>query len=833
MKKNNYRQILLGICLIALLIPSCQQEKDPSSDQLILNDKEYFETRGLSVLVFNSWYNGLFGDEKKSGIEIIHHGVRTVTNGDVRIDNTPEQWDEIPTFKEKVVDQENQSIEAFLGYPKYNFDYSIKVSTEGKDVIIQLNIDKAVPKELEGRVGLNLEFLPASYFEKSFIADGQVGTLPLYPSSNMEFDVNGKTTPKAIAAGQQITLAPEDPERRVTVDGNGTEIMLFDGRNKAQNGWLVLKSLIPSEKTGTVLEWTLKANTLENWVRKPIIAYSQAGYHPNQEKKAVIELDRNDQAAPFARLIQHLPNGEQKVAKETGLEEWGQYLRYDYVTFDFSSVQAPGVYSISYKGQETKSFVISEKHLSTAWHATNDIYFPVQMDHMFINEAYRVWHGQSHMDDALQAPTDITHFDLYAMGETTDTEYQPGQHIPGLNLGGWYDAGDYDIRTQTQYATVLTLVQAYEDFGIERDQTQIDQGISYVDLHHPDGKNDILQQIEHGTLALIAQYRAVGHAIPGIIVPSIAQYTHLGDGLTMTDNLIYDPSLDSLEVKGNKSGTFDDRWAFTSKSTALDYGSIATLAAASRVLKGHNDALAEECLETARQVWTTEHAREEPLIFRHGNTTGGRLENEELKAAIELYLTTKEEGYLNRIVELWPTIEASFNRSAAHIIKVLPDLGETEKAKLKKLAEGYKAWSDSLYQQNPYGVLITTGGWAGNGTIIQMGINNYALYKAFPDLFDKEDVLKSLNYLYGTHPESNLSFVSAVGTQSKKVAYGMNRADYSFIAGGVVPGTLVIPPDFPENKDDWPFLWGENEYVVNMGAIYIYLVHAGMDVLED
>jgi len=64
------------------------------------------------------------------------------------------------------------------------------------------------------------------------------------------------------------------------------------------------------------------------------------------------------------------------------------------------------------------------------------------------------------------------------------------------------------------------------------------------------------------------------------------------------------------------------------------------------------------------------------------------------------------------------------------------------------------------------------------------------------------------------------------------VAYGNNRADFSFIAGGIVPGVLILKPDFPENKEDWPFLWGENEYVVNVGASYIYLVNAVNDLLQ-
>jgi endoglucanase len=52
-------------------------------------------------------------------------------------------------------------------------------------------------------------------------------------------------------------------------------------------------------------------------------------------------------------------------------------------------------------------------------------------------------------------------------------------------------------------------------------------------------------------------------------------------------------------------------------------------------------------------------------------------------------------------------------------------------------------------------------------------------------------------------------------------------------AGGVVPGILLIKPDFPENKDDWPSLWGENEYVIDICAHQILLVNAVMDLCSE
>jgi hypothetical protein len=154
---------------------------------------------------------------------------------------------------------------------------------------------------------------------------------------------------------------------------------------------------------------------------------------------------------------------------------------------------------------------------------------------------------------------------------------------------------------------------------------------------------------------------------------------------------------------------------------------------------------------------------------------------------------------------------------------------EKVKGKVIEMQNNRNEWKD----QNPFGVPVSRGGWAGNGRIIEEGITNYFLHKAFPDIVSPDLTFKALDYIYGCHPGSDISFVSGVGTVSKKVAYGNNRADYSFIAGGIVPGVLILPPDFPENKEDWPFLWGENEYVVNVGSSYILLVQAALDLLTE
>ena len=103
-----------------------------TSDQnLVLNESEYFERQGVNVLVYSNLYSGGFNDEKNSGIEIIHHGVRTVQGGAVRLSNTPEQWDLVPATPSRTVNEDG-TIEVALRYEDYDFDSRIVVSPKGK-----------------------------------------------------------------------------------------------------------------------------------------------------------------------------------------------------------------------------------------------------------------------------------------------------------------------------------------------------------------------------------------------------------------------------------------------------------------------------------------------------------------------------------------------------------------------------------------------------------------------------------------------------------------------------------------------------------------------------
>ena len=333
-----------------------------NSQQLKLNELDYFESPGVNVLVYNNRYNPIFFDEKTAGIELIHHGVRTVTGGAVRLHNTPEQWDLVPSIVSRNIDKKKQIITTVLRYEDFDFNSKIKVVPQGKGFLIQVILDKPVPDELVGRAGLNIEFLPPAYWESVYIADGKPKFFPRYPSSDTyvrpisekiqqiynhtTFDDRGKNEfleAIPLSTAKTIILAPDNPSRHITIKSDA-DLMFFDGRILAQNGWYVVRSLLPSEQIGKVLEWYIEPNAISNWVREPVIGFSQVGYTPIQEKIAVIELDKNDIPRNSATLYQVTAEGKEIPKFTAKTKVWGRYLRYNYLTFDFTSINEPGVY---------------------------------------------------------------------------------------------------------------------------------------------------------------------------------------------------------------------------------------------------------------------------------------------------------------------------------------------------------------------------------------------------------------------------------------------------------------------------------------------------------
>ena len=847
---NSKKTILLSALALAAAFSVNAQD-------LKINDLEYYEARGVNVLAYSNLFTGGFNDEKNSGIELIHHGVRTAQGGAIRLSTAPEQWDLVPATPSRVVNKDKNTVEIALRYEDYDFDSKIVVTGKGKGVEIAVYLDKPVPAFLEGKAGFNLEFLPAEYWNKAFMVDGRLDRFPKYatsatvtkPNSEKVKQYKGYNTsddrgtgrfidPLPLETGKNFILAPDDPERLVKLSSPDSEISLYDGRILAQNGWFIARSILPAHKTGKVLTWYFEPNQINGWVREPNIGFSQVGYTTSQPKIAVIELDKNDKVQAKASLYRVTPEGETVVAYTGNTKTWGMYYKYNYVQFDFSSVKTPGIYYIQYGSTKTNNFIIDDSVYNKITDATTDVWVPIHMNHMFVNEAYRVWHGEPFKEGYLQAPENTDHFDLHSQG-VKDVPFADLELIPGLNVGGYFDAGDFDIETGSNINVVQALIRTWDLFHPMRDETFVDEQQRYVDLHRPDGKPDILQYIEHGLLNLIAQAEIIGHMSQTLSNAVLDNYHHLGDAASITDGLPYNPNLGPYEVAadGKSSGRKDDMWAFTTRNPNTDINAANMFAAASRVMKGYNDDLAERALVQSKRLMeeaTAILASRPSRPGQFGGNGNSRMAGNNVGATLQLYLSTGDVQYKEQFLnDVWQTLEFGVNRSLPTALDAVPYMGDDYKQKLRPYIVKYKEYIESLEKNNPYGVPIGLGNWAGSGEVVTFGTTVCYAYKYFPDIIEERHIYKAANYLYGAHPYHNYSLVAVVGaTRPKNVFYGNNRADFSAIPGNVAPGLLFRHPDHFENYDNWPFFWGQNEGTIAGNCGYVIFGSIFKDVTK-
>jgi len=133
-------------------------------------------------------------------------------------------------------------------------------------------------------------------------------------------------------------------------------------------------------------------------------------------------------------------------------------------------------------------------------------------------------------------------------------------------------------------------------------------------------------------------------------------------------------------------------------------------------------------------------------------------------------------------------------------------------AKIREALRTYRSQVDKLGTATPYGIPYTPDVWGAGWEIQRFGVEQYFLHINAPDIFtDAPRSLRSISFLDATQVSNTASFVSGVGAKSMIPAYGMNRADWSYIPGGIASGTALIRPDFPELLE-WPFLWQQGEY---------------------
>jgi endoglucanase len=201
------KRIWSVLTVILLLAPAFSQQKG-----FKLNELEYFENGGVDVMAFQD----IYPEGHQGGVAIIMHGMRIATNGDLRLDETPGQWQPIPKQKQRTADQKNNIITTNLTYPDsarngkgFNpisypdlwFNYTVRTRAEGGSVIINVDLDRPIPSQFIGKVGFNMELFPGILFGKTWIMDDKSGIFPRQANGPGIFDNNGN-----LVAAEPIAL---------------------------------------------------------------------------------------------------------------------------------------------------------------------------------------------------------------------------------------------------------------------------------------------------------------------------------------------------------------------------------------------------------------------------------------------------------------------------------------------------------------------------------------------------------------------------------------------------------------------------------------------------
>jgi hypothetical protein len=804
----------------------------------------YFNAGGTDVMTFSDFYP----EGHQGGVCVIINGLRIATNGDLRLEATPGQWQPIPKQLSRKAEgnrivttlcypDSSRHMTGFnpMVYPDWYVNYTVTVEPQGKGILVTVDLDKPVPDFLLGKVGFNLEFYPGYLFGKPWMMDQQSGIYPQQPNAPLlqiptnrghegnyfvgkglkadlkQLDAEGYSPLRAddiiaepYAEGTKFTSRPDDKNQKLTVESLTGLLKLYDGRMNHNNGWFVLRSEIAKGATKGAVRWMITPEVDNRWRYQPVIQTSQIGYQTQQQKRIVIETDKRDNSVEPLQVVRIDADGE-TVVRTIQPKVWGNFLRYRYLTADLSDITEAGLYQLRYANAQSSIFrIANDVYDRGVWQPVIEYFLPVQMCHMRVCEKYRIWHDACHMDDALMAHVG-NHIDGYVQ-QPGLSKYAEGAKVPGVNVGGWHDAGDFDLRVESQAGEAYILALAYEQFHPEIDVTAIDQQRHRVEIHEPDGKNDILQQVENGALTVVRSYQALGRLYRGIICNSLRQYAMLGDAAAMTDGV---------------AGNSDDRWIFTEDNPMRALSTAAQLACAARALRGFNDKLSQECLDVAQEIY-------------RNTEVNGPLVSAKLQSAVELYLATNNQTEIEFILSQQQFITNSIARTGwftARIAKLLESKRDKRSqqfvAAFRAALANYKAQLDKQSAETPYCVPYRPSIWGAGWDIQRFGFEYYFLANTYPEIFPKETVYNALNFVLGCHPGRNTaSFASGVGARSATIAYGLNRADWSYIPGGVVSGTALIRPDFPELLE-FPFLWQQTEYVLGGGSShYMFLVLA-------
>lgn len=691
--------------------------------------------------------------------------------------------------------------------------YRQRVSVQGGAVAFSLQLQGPL-SQLDWAI-FSFSLPTVVYKNQPYRAGAQNGVYP--PSLPAE--------PLLVEGVNHFEVRTDDPTWRYQFDTPGS-LALMDGRT--WNGFVYQLSVGIPLDTG-LASFTLTPPAADPGPNPPALRYSRLGYPlVASGQYAVLEIDwRAAWPDLNVRLERELPGGGAETMRAGQFtpileDNWKRFA-----LFDFSPVQTPGRYRLAWAGGLTGWFPISNEVYAGLWQPTLDHFLPYQMCHLAVDlgDGLRA-HAACHLDDGIQAQADTPGPDGFVSYEGTAGP-GPGQPIPAA-VGGWHDAGDFDLNVSAQAFVTHLLALAWEQFAPWRDLNRLDLAGRQLHTGQSNARSDLLEQVEWGARWLLSMQQPNGHVYVGLV-------EKLGVwGQAQLPELITD----------GQPGTGDERQVYVDLHSDVLLKFVIAAAAASRALRSHDPALSAQCWQAALQTWDCFNAN--PHVYRPTVYFSDWAQGEQhmiLAAAAELYLTHPDPAYLAVIaayqsyLQTWPpewpepdgTWHGNFWYAPPFLARLLPRLspGSLKTAIASALA-GVASNLKTTLQARPFPTQYWDFSEWGSVDVFQARLYDaYWLSQAVPASLAFQDALPCAHWLFGLHPVNDLSLVLGLGLPQPSYLYSATLLvrlgeTPASVPGAVLPGLSRYDRGGVLDYRDWPQEFYNNEACIYSAAFYIF-----------
>lgn len=559
----------------------------------------------------------------------------------------------------------------------------------------------------------------------------------------------------------------------------------------------------------------------------PVIRTNEIGYFRKGPKIAVRVAKEGE--APGVWSLVDTKTNISVLKGAVSATQWDEASG-DYVQIaDFSKWSLAGKYILEIGDEKSAPFAIA-----------NDIYGKLSVDairYFYLSrsgiELTKDLAGEwarpaGHLSDAK-----ITCF----KGVDADGKTWPGCDYEIDGSGGWYDAGDYGKYVVNGGISLWTLLDLYEHFP----KAFPDGSLSIPESSN--GVPDILDEArwemewmlkmqlpDSDPLAGMAFHKLHDQAWSGVPAPLPTQYDN--------DNANADP------VNG--------RYVYE-PTTAATLNLAATAAQCARVWKDIDADFSAKCLTAAQKAWNAALKNPDLLAGNTpgaggGNYTDANVSDEFMWAASELYVTTQDQTYLDKVKEYTAPIPSVATGAAASM-----DWGTTAALGMITLAT---VGADADYQKQ---IIAAADGYVADlkaaGYVLPMGIKGYvwgsdsvvlnnAIILALAYDFTGnqaylDGVVAATDYLLGRNALST-SFITGYGQifpQHPHHRFWANQGDFPPPPPGVVVGGPNADPSDPDSLanailDSGPSkryidmlgAYSTNEVAINWNAPLVWVV---------